>query len=104
MMVLARITARVHTLPLIGEEHVVMGEARGAEGRKTWTAATLYDADGRPWPSPSTCGSPSTPPPSADPPGFETLASLAPQPPVYIVSDLTLDGGRSNHGEHGFER
>ena len=48
MMVLARITARVHTLPLIGEEHVVVGEARGAEGRKTWTAATLYDADGRP--------------------------------------------------------
>jgi len=47
MMVLARITARVHTLPVIGEEHVVVGEARGAEGRKTWTAATLYDADGR---------------------------------------------------------
>ncbi len=47
MMVLARISARVHTLPLIGEEHVVVGEARGAEGRKTWTAATLYDADGR---------------------------------------------------------
>ena len=48
MMVLARITARVNTLPVIGEEHVVVGEARGAEGRKTWTAAALYDADGRP--------------------------------------------------------
>ena len=47
MMVLARITAQVHTLPVIGEEHVVVGERRGAEGRKTWTAATLYDADGR---------------------------------------------------------
>ena len=47
MMVLARITARVQTLPMIGEEHVVVGEARGGEGRKTWTAATLYDADGR---------------------------------------------------------
>jgi hypothetical protein len=47
MMVLARITARVHSLPLIGQEHVVMGEARGTEGRKTWTASTLYDADGR---------------------------------------------------------
>lgn len=47
MMVLARITAEVHTLPVIGEEHVVVGERRGAEGRKTWTAATLYDADGR---------------------------------------------------------
>jgi len=46
-MVLARITVRVHTLPLIGEEHVVVGEARRAEGRKNWTAATLYDADGR---------------------------------------------------------
>jgi hypothetical protein len=47
MMVLGRITARVLTLPLIGEEHVVVGEPRGAEGRKTWTASTLYDADGR---------------------------------------------------------
>jgi hypothetical protein len=47
MMVLARISVRVHTLPVIGEEHVVVGEARGAEGRKTWTAASLYDADGR---------------------------------------------------------
>ena len=47
MMVLARITARVHSLPVIGEEHVVVGERRSAEGRKTWTAATLYDADGR---------------------------------------------------------
>lgn len=47
MMVLARITAQVHSLPVIGEEHVVVGEARGTEGRKTWTASTLYDADGR---------------------------------------------------------
>jgi hypothetical protein len=47
MMVLARITARVHALPLVGEEHVVVGERRGGEGRKTWTASSLYDADGR---------------------------------------------------------
>ena len=47
MMVLARTTARVHTLPMIGEEHVVVGEARGEEGRKIWTASTLYDPDGR---------------------------------------------------------
>ena len=47
MMVLASITAKVQTLPVIGEEHVVVGEARSAEGRKTWTAATLYDAGGR---------------------------------------------------------
>ena len=47
MMVLARITARVQSLPRIGQEHVVVGEARGTEGRKTWTASTLYDADGQ---------------------------------------------------------
>ena len=47
MMVLARITARVFSLPLIGEPHVVVGEARSAEGRKTFTTSTLYDADGR---------------------------------------------------------
>jgi hypothetical protein len=46
-MVLGRITARVDTLPVIGEPHVVVGGARGSEGRKTFTAATLYDADGR---------------------------------------------------------
>ncbi len=47
LMVLGRITARVDTLPVIGEPHVVVGGARGSEGRKTFTAATLYDADGR---------------------------------------------------------
>jgi hypothetical protein len=45
--VLGRMTARVATLPLIGEEHVVVGELRGREGRKLSTAATLYDPDGR---------------------------------------------------------
>lgn len=47
LMVLGRMTARVDTLPVLGEEHVVVGLHRGSEGRKTWTAATLYDADGR---------------------------------------------------------
>ena len=47
LMVLAGMTARVDTLPVIGEEHVVVGLARGSEGRKTFTASTLYDADGR---------------------------------------------------------
>ena len=47
LMVLAGITARVDTLPAIGEEHVVVGLARGREGRKTFTASTLYDPDGR---------------------------------------------------------
>ena len=32
---------------MIGEEHVVVGLGRGREGRKAWTSATLYDADGR---------------------------------------------------------
>jgi len=47
LMVLGRITARVDTLPVIGEPHVVVGGACGSEGRKTFTAASLYDADGR---------------------------------------------------------
>ena len=47
LMVLGRMTARLDALPVVGEGHVVVGEARGTEGRKTSTAATLYDADGR---------------------------------------------------------
>jgi hypothetical protein len=47
LMVLARITAWVDAAPRVGEEHVVVGLARGGEGRKTFTASTLYDADGR---------------------------------------------------------
>jgi hypothetical protein len=47
LMVLAGMTARIDALPVVGEEHVVVGAARGREGRKTWTASTLYDADGR---------------------------------------------------------
>lgn len=46
-MVLGTMTARVDRLPVIGEEHVVVGARRSAEGRKTFTAATLYDASGR---------------------------------------------------------
>ena len=47
LMVLARMTARLDSLPVVGEEHVVVGLGRGREGRKAWTSATLYDADGR---------------------------------------------------------
>ena len=47
LMVLARMTARVDALPVVGEPHVVVGESRGVEGRKTWSATSLYDADGR---------------------------------------------------------
>ena len=47
LMVLGRMVARVDARPVIGEEHVVVGLARGREGRKTFTASTLYDSDGR---------------------------------------------------------
>jgi hypothetical protein len=47
LMVLARMTARLDSLPVVGEEHVVVGLGRGRDGRKAWTSATLYDADGR---------------------------------------------------------
>jgi hypothetical protein len=46
-MVLGRITARVDALPAVGEPHVVVGRRTGSEGRKTFTASTLYDSDGR---------------------------------------------------------
>ena len=46
-MVLARMTAQVDVLPRIGEEHVVVGLGRRTEGRKTFTAAALYDSAGR---------------------------------------------------------
>jgi hypothetical protein len=47
LMVLARMTARLDSLPVIGEEHVVVGMGRGRDGRKAWTSSTLYDAVGR---------------------------------------------------------
>lgn len=47
LMVLARITARLDALPRLGEEHVVVGLAGTREGRRTHTASTIYDADGR---------------------------------------------------------
>jgi hypothetical protein len=47
LMVLARMTARLDSLPVIGEEHVLVGAGRAQDGRKTWTSSTMYDADGR---------------------------------------------------------
>jgi hypothetical protein len=47
LMVLARMTTRVDALPVVGEEHVVVGLALGSDGRKTFTASTLHDSDGR---------------------------------------------------------
>jgi hypothetical protein len=46
LMVLGTMTARLHSLPKLGEEHVVVGEARGESGRKRMSAASLYAADG----------------------------------------------------------
>lgn len=46
-MVLGRMTAQVDDLPVVGEPHVVVGTMRGGEGRKTFTASTLYDSDER---------------------------------------------------------
>ncbi|HZJ07847.1 MAG TPA: hypothetical protein VFD59_20660 [Nocardioidaceae bacterium] len=46
-MVLGSMTAQVDDLPLVHEPHVVVGTSRGSEGRKTFTASTLYDSDGR---------------------------------------------------------
>jgi hypothetical protein len=45
--VLGRMTARIDALPVVGEPHVVVGQRRGADGRKTFTASTLYDSDHR---------------------------------------------------------
>lgn len=47
LMVLGSMTAHVPRLPVVGEEHVLVGGARGTEGRRTHTAATLYDPQGR---------------------------------------------------------
>lgn len=47
LLVLGSMTARLETRPRIGEPLVVIGASRGQEGRKTFTAATLYDTDGR---------------------------------------------------------
>jgi len=44
-LVLGTITARLDALPEIGVEHVVVGEMRGVDGRKTFTAASLYAGD-----------------------------------------------------------
>lgn len=47
LMVLARMTAIVDHLPVVGEPHVVMGQSLGQDGRKTFTASALYDSDGQ---------------------------------------------------------
>jgi hypothetical protein len=46
-LVLGRMTAAVDARPAAGEPCVVVGRWLGAERRKTFTASTMYDADGR---------------------------------------------------------
>lgn len=46
-MVLGQIAARVDALPEVGEPHVVVGREIATQGRKTFTASTIYDADDR---------------------------------------------------------
>lgn len=45
--VLGQLTACVDAQPQVGEECVAVGRVLGEEGRKTFTASTLYDSDGR---------------------------------------------------------
>ena len=45
--VLGQMTACIDAWPSAGEACVVMGRLLGEDGRKTFTASTLYDADGR---------------------------------------------------------
>jgi hypothetical protein len=46
-MVLGQITVRVRELVETSERYVVVGAVRGQEGRKTFTATTIYDPDNR---------------------------------------------------------
>jgi hypothetical protein len=45
--VLGRMSARIDALPAAGEPHVVVGRNLGSDGRKSFTASSLYDPDGR---------------------------------------------------------
>jgi hypothetical protein len=45
-MVLGRMTAEVSATPLPGGEYVIVGHARGVDGRKAFTSTALYDHAG----------------------------------------------------------
>ncbi|CAM3736800.1 hypothetical protein GCM10009799_15340 [Nocardiopsis rhodophaea] len=45
-MVLGRMTAAVVQAPQVGRPHVVMGRLLESDGRKVFTASTIYDGDG----------------------------------------------------------
>lgn len=46
IVVLGRMTARVAGVPAVGDECLTMGQLLGTEGRKTWTATSVYAPDG----------------------------------------------------------
>lgn len=46
VVVLGRMTARVAGVPAVGDECLTMGRLLGTEGRKTWTATSVYSPDG----------------------------------------------------------
>jgi hypothetical protein len=46
VVVLGRITARVVSVPRVGDECVVQGRLLGSEGRKSWTSTTVTSAAG----------------------------------------------------------
>jgi hypothetical protein len=46
-MVLASMAARVGSPPQAGAPYVVVGTQLRTEGRKTWTASTMFDTDGQ---------------------------------------------------------
>lgn len=45
-IVLGEMTARIHTMPTTAERYVVVGALRGDDGRKVFTATTLYGPGG----------------------------------------------------------
>lgn len=47
-MVLGRIAVALGTAIRVGETYVIVGALLGSEGRKAYTASTVYDAEGRP--------------------------------------------------------
>jgi hypothetical protein len=46
-LVLAQMCARVESPPQAGSSYAVVGATRRTEGRKTWAATAMFDADGR---------------------------------------------------------
>ena len=46
VVVLGRITARVASVPRVGDQCVVAGRLLGSEGRKSWTTTAVTSADG----------------------------------------------------------